>query len=217
MPWSATHVPRLMSATRCASAWMYSWGIRAVAMIGSLRMPLRDVDRARDLVDGVHVADLPAGDGLDHLGAVPDGVLLRREPVAMDDRPLDLSHDALVGHGRRSAPVGQQLLVGHLEHLEVVPPGRLVLAPMPVEQLRQQPGRLLLRVRSSAAGRPAVEPLDERLDRGLLLRQVGRWRGLLRAPAAARPCPVRSRPRAAPPASRAARGWRRSRPGCRPR
>ena len=60
-----------------------------------------------------------------------------------------------------------ELLVGHRPQGEVLPPLRLVLAPVPLEQLRQQPACLLVRGPVAAVLRHAVgQRLGERLPPG---------------------------------------------------
>ena len=86
------------------------------------------------------------GDGHADLVAAAHVVLLRRELVAMDgfarraaDRLLELEA------GQRRALV-LVVLERQIEQPEILPPRGLLLAAMPLEQLRHEPARLLLLV-----------------------------------------------------------------------
>ncbi len=110
-----------------------------------LLRPALQLDPALDVV---HVDDLArrlAREGIEHVGAGGDVVLLLREAVAIDERPLVLPRLALERQPTHGVGLADQLLVGQPHEVEVPPPGRLVLAPVPLQQLGEQPARLLLR------------------------------------------------------------------------
>ena len=113
--------------------------------------------------------------------AAPEVVVLCGEPVA----PRLLPADDVVDRGDRLEQPDRvvlidELLGGQVHQPMELPPHRLVLAPMPAEQLGEQPRRLLRRRPLGRVGRDDVgsgQAVDQRLDSGLALGQVGRERG----------------------------------------
>ena len=81
---------------------------------------------------------------VDAHGAV-ERLVLRREAVAVDEGPLLAAHDSLVGEAADGRAVLLELLVGELAEAEVLPVRRLVLAPVPLEQVREHVAGLLVR------------------------------------------------------------------------
>ena len=73
-----------------------------------------------------------------------DLVLLRRERERVLERLLDGHRLAVELEAADRVPVLEQLLVVELEVVEVLPPLRLLLAAVVVEELREQPARLAL-------------------------------------------------------------------------
>ena len=119
----------------------------------------------------VELDDVPrflAGRGVDHVLALPQLVLLRREGECVDDRLLH----GLVRAGRLEPPdrlgVLDELLGRHLAPVEERPPDRLALAVVVVEQLPREGAGLVAGREESLAQRHALGlfGLDRlRLDR----------------------------------------------------
>src|SRR5262245_28246228 len=104
--------------------------------------------------------------------------VLRREPVSIDDDASLRRLEPLVE--RQAGDAGwivEQLDVGHVMEPEVLPPFHLVLAAMPLEQLREDPLRLLgpipLKRQSGREGVGDRSYASETLVE--LLRGPGRW------------------------------------------
>ena len=98
-------------------------------------------------------------------------VVLGREGVAMDDGLLLGAHDADVGQVADRLGLVDELLGAQLAQPEVVPPGRLVAAPVPVEELGQEPsagllGRPLGRIDRHVSGQGSDPPERLGLGRG---------------------------------------------------
>ena len=79
-------------------------------------------------------------------GGVPalERVLLRRETEPPQHRPLHLANCVPAGQAAQRVRLIDQLQRAQGADVEVPPPGRLGLPPVPVEQVRQQGLRLLL-------------------------------------------------------------------------
>ncbi len=109
------------------------------------RLPPLEIDRPRMIVERHdHASRLPGGRIVRRILHV-DVMLLLRKPVAMDLRPLDRADHPLVLQAAERRPVLQQFFGTQAQAMEILPPHRLVLAPVKVEQVRQDPPRLLLR------------------------------------------------------------------------
>ena len=104
------------------------------------------VDRAVDVVDGHDLAGALAGRRVLHAATDLDVVLLAREPVAVQLRPL-LGPDDPVELETGQRLVGfDPLRIGQVVLQVVVePPRALVLPPMPGQELGQEPASLLHR------------------------------------------------------------------------
>ena len=90
----------------------------------------------------------------------------------MDDGLLHLFHGAVVGERPDRRPVIDVLLLGEAATVEELPPRRLVLAPVELQQVRQQLPRPLLAVELRPVGRQARRQGLEQgrdLDRRFLL------------------------------------------------
>ena len=128
------------------------------------RRALANIDGAGGGIDGLH---LPKGLPTVVAKLVPraDLALLRRKPVAIDDTSADRADAAGEFQAAQPSLFLQELLRRQGAQPEILPPGRLLLAAMPVEEVGQQPTRLLLRVPFAGIGRdiarqPAVQLHD---------------------------------------------------------
>ena len=153
MPWSATHSP--ISINRSWWAWARTHGSGTIARRMGLGNLTPDVHGAVGKVDLHDVAGIPLEGrivrSLLFLARVVDVPpteieILRREGVA----PRLLALQLLVPWPDGFEQADRVGLVDELLGREIhqpmeVPPHRLVLAPMPAEQLRQQPLGVLLR------------------------------------------------------------------------
>src|SRR5262245_4009519 len=103
------------------------------------------IHRVADLVDSIDLAGGLAGPGVAHAAALPHPMILRREAIAVYQGPLHGLDDALVHESAERLVRLDALGVGQVVfQMEVRPPERLLLAPVPRQELRQQPARLLL-------------------------------------------------------------------------
>ena len=128
------------------------------------------VDDARGLVEGGHAAAVTA---LALVGFRGGGVLRRvadlhlvgllGEPVAVDDRALLLRHFTDVGQRPERRPALDVLLFREAATGEELPPRGLLLAPVELQQVRQQPPRPSVVGRRRVVGRRAA---GERLEQG---------------------------------------------------
>ena len=138
------------------------------------------VDRAAGLVQCDHGAAEPPLEfvgfgGVGVLRRVSDLDLVRLvgEAVAVNDGALHLSSLALAGQRPERGPALDVLLLGEAAPVEELPPPhRLVLAPVKLQQVRQQASSSLLVVELGGVDRqPRGERLEQRrgLDRRFLL------------------------------------------------
>ena len=128
----------------------------------------------------------PAGDRMSCAGvAGRELVLLRREREPPQDRSLHLPNDVPAGQQPSASGSFDQIGRRQRADVEVAPPGRLVLAPVPFQQVGQQGDRCLLgeSARTVCHGHVGKQ---RRTDPGDL-RILAVARGLRRPPAAADP------------------------------
>ena len=138
------------------------------------RAPALQVDRPRDIVERDDLAaESPAL--LVGLGGVRvlrrladlDLVGLLREPVAVDDGALHLSHFADMGQPAERGPVGDELLPVEAATVKELPPRGLVLPPVEVEEVRQQAAPALVVIQRGVVRRqPGGQRVEQRLDLG---------------------------------------------------
>ena len=133
-----------------------------------------EVDQALFIVDEHDRARGRAGLGIVRCVVDPDGVVLGREAEPVDGRPRPWPRVRPGALERQLADrVGllAALLVGELAHeIEVPPPERLRLAPVPVQELRQQPAASLGALEIvSALGQSGAEGGRQFVHRLLLL------------------------------------------------
>jgi hypothetical protein len=108
-------------------------------------------------------------------------LLLGVEPVAVDCRLFDLSHDSDVLQIADGFTVLHQLVVGHVQSLEIRPPFRLVLAAVPVQQLaEQQAGLLRVRALLGILGNAFRQRFGQRRQPRFDFAERFRWRGCSR-------------------------------------
>ena len=149
-----------MTVVRTKSFGMSDAGVPALQLL------LRPVDRDRP-GQVVHLGDVADGrlgarvvDRASHLGAV----VLGREAEALEAGAV-LARLAEIGvqldHADR-LPLVDKVGVGHPAELVVAPPEGLVLAPMPAQQLGQQPGRPLFVGRRRGGEVDALEIAGQR-------------------------------------------------------
>ena len=102
------------------------------------RAPL-EVDGSVPLVDVNDLAGETLRARIVHLGGSVNCMVLGRKAIAMNHRPLLTSHFSHVDKSSQGALVLLQLVVGKSTQPEVLPPGRLVLPPVPFQHLSQEP------------------------------------------------------------------------------
>ena len=118
-----------------------------------------DVDRVSGDVEAGDLAERLPGDGYADLVAAAHVVLLRREHVAMDGLARRAAHRLLERKARQRRALVRVILERQIEQAKVFPPRGLLLAAMPLEELRHEPARLLLFVALRGVDRHAVEQL----------------------------------------------------------
>ena len=141
-------------------------------------------DRQRDLVDRANGADAlrprPCdGRRIDDRPPDPEAMVLRRKPVQLENAALPdrLEIRDVVDPPERLALV-DELLVGHAGELVEAPPERLVLAPVPTEQLGEEPARrLVVRPCLGLVRHAGRERRDQLLDAQLALAELLRRLG----------------------------------------
>ena len=94
-----------------------------------------EVDRPGQWVEPDHGPARLSGLRVLPILADPDlGLLPWIEPIAMDIGLLLLADDPVVGHAHERGSLVEQVLRGQLSEAEVLPPARLRVAPVPVDE-----------------------------------------------------------------------------------